>query len=218
LQGRTAEAVAQGLRATAVDGRRAEYWHVLGLAQLAAQRLPESALALERAIRMKPYDVRYVGDLARVTLLMGGAGSSDARARAIALAEQAVWTDPNNPLSHVTRALVMQVSGDVPEALSAIERAMTLDPQSDNSSLYVTATQIYAASGRPVDAIRVANLGLGILYPPQRSVDLRVELARALVAAGQPTTALLELDAALAIRPGYRPAEQLRSELRRPSK
>ena len=69
------------------------------------------------------------------------------------------------------------------------------------------------ASGRTADAIATARRAIGALNL-QDSVQIRVELARALVAAGQPAQALAELDAALAIRPNDAAALQLRAQIR----
>jgi O-antigen ligase/cytochrome c-type biogenesis protein CcmH/NrfG len=214
LQGRAAEAIDRGLLAARLDPGRAEYWHGLGLAYISAARWADASVALERAIKLAPYDVRNIGDLARAQLLLAGSSGAAPRARAIELSDQAVRTDPNNPRAHLTRAVVMQVSGNLPEALRAVERALSLDPRSTNATLYVAATQIYLDSARPADAVRVAREGLGILGPILASMPLRYELARALVATSQPSLALMELDAALSIQPGHVPSQRLRAEIR----
>jgi Tfp pilus assembly protein PilF len=207
---------------------------------------------------LAPYDVRYLGDLARALLLLDAAGETGARVRATAVAEQAVRLDPNNPQANLTRAVVMQVTGNLAEAMRSVERALALDPQSGNlrlyttaiqiylsvaenqlasgdngaavraveraltvhprwteAGLYVTATKVYLAAGRPIDAVRTARQGLVAVSPPIASVELRIELARALVATGQPAAALAELDAALALQPNNLAAQQLRAEIRR---
>jgi Tfp pilus assembly protein PilF len=173
----------------------------------------DAARAFEHASTLAPYDVRYDGDLARALAVMAQRGDKSSADRSRVVAERAIRIDPNNPRAHETRAIVMQFTGDLPEALKSVERAVALDPQSDNSALYVTAAQIYTASGRATDAIRIARKGLTILYPPIRSVELRIELARALVAAAQPSNAVLELDAALAIQPQNQAAQQLRAQI-----
>jgi Tfp pilus assembly protein PilF len=129
------------------------------------------------------------------------------------LAEEAVRIDPNNPLAQLTRAVVMQFTANLPEATRSVERALALDPGSDNDGLYVTAAQIYLDSGRASDAVKLARRGLGVLGATPASVPLRYELARALVASSQPSDALAELETALSIQPGYAPAQRLRSEI-----
>jgi O-antigen ligase len=188
LQGRAAEAIDLGLLATRLDSRRAEYWQGLGLA--------------------------YIGDHARAQLLLAGGSDGAARAKAVELSGAAVRIDPNNPRAHLTHAVVMQVAGDLPEALRSIERALALDPRSTNATLYVAASQIYLDSGRPSDSVRIARTGIPLLGSDLASVPLRYELARALVASNQPSEALGELDAALSIQPGYAPAQRLRTEIR----
>jgi O-antigen ligase/tetratricopeptide (TPR) repeat protein len=214
LQGHAREAVDLALRATRSDPGRAEYWHGLGLAYISASRWADASAAFDRARKLAPYDVRNAGDFARAQVILASSGDGNARTKATELADEAVRVDPNNPLAQLTRAVVMQVSGNLPEATRSVERALALDPASTNDVLYVTATQIYSDSGRASDAVRVARRGLGVLGGTAVSVPLRYELARALVASSQPSDALTELDIALSIQPGYAPAEQLRSEIR----
>jgi len=212
LMGRAGEAIDKAVHATQLDPRRAEYWHGLGLAYISAGRWADAGAAFDRAVRLAPYDVRNVGDLARAQLLLGSTGDQSARAKAMEMSSRAVQIDPNNPLSHLTRAVVMQSTGNLPEALIAVERALVLDPESDNGALYVTAAQIYIDSVRPSDAIRVAQQGLSII-PVTRTVALRYELARALVAMRRPADALVELDLALAIEPNNASIQQLKVDI-----
>jgi tetratricopeptide (TPR) repeat protein len=107
----------------------------------------------------------------------------------------------------------MQVTRNLPEAIRSVEKAAALDPTSVNAKLWLTATQIYLDSARPTDATRVARQGIDLLGPSPASIPVRYELARALVAIGQPRDALAELDFALSIR-AYAPAERLRAEIR----
>jgi O-antigen ligase/tetratricopeptide (TPR) repeat protein len=212
---RATEAIQLADRATRADPGRSEYWQGLGLAYIGANRLRDAASALENASRLAPHDVRIIADLARVLILLERAGDSTARARALELGEKAVRIDPNNPRANLTRAVVMQVAGNLPEALHSVERALALDPQSQNANLYVTAAQIYTATGRPADGIRIARVGIALIAPPIASVPLRIELARALIAVGQPNDALAEVDAALAIQPNQPSAVQLLDEIQR---
>lgn len=213
LQGQSSQAIDQGLRATRSDGRRAEYWDTLGLAYISAQRWQEASNAFDQAHRLAPYDFRYTGDLVQAQLLLANAGDSGALARAVQFAEEAVRTDPNNPRPNLTRAVAMQASGNLVEALRSVERALALDPGSTNGPLYVTAAQVLLASGRAADSIQVARQGLAVLGRSRSSVALRVELARALVAAGKPADALAELDIALTIQPSDPAAARLRAEI-----
>jgi O-antigen ligase/tetratricopeptide (TPR) repeat protein len=214
LLGKVPQAVELGLTATRADPARPEYWHDLGLAYVAAARWSEASAAFDRASHLAPYDVRHIGDLARTELILARAGDSKARELALELAETAVRVDPNNPQSHATRAVIMQGVGNLPEAARSAERAITLDPTTVNAGPYVTATQIYLALGRVSDAIRIARQGLLTVGPPVTSIELRVELARALLMSGQPREALATLDAALAIQPDNRSALLLREEVR----
>lgn len=214
LTGKTQQAIDLGLRATRLDPGRAEYWHDLGLAYVGDARWQDASTAFERASRLAPYDQRHVGDFARAQLALALKGDPTARSKALELGDLAVRIDPNNPLSHLTRAVVMQATVNVSEALRSVRRALDLDPQSRNASLYTTAVQVTAASGQAREALAVARQGIGILGRSVQSVALRVELARVLVTLGQANDALSELDTALAIHPGHVAATRLQAEIR----
>jgi tetratricopeptide (TPR) repeat protein len=213
VPGRVQQAIDLAARATRADPMRPEYWHGLGLSYAAASRWRDAAAAFDRAGRLAPHEIRYKGD--EIAALVS-VGDSDARARAAQLADISVSMDPNNPLAQLSRANVMQLSGNFPEALRSVERALALDPGSMNDRLYITAAQVYLDSGRPTDALAAARKGLAIIDAREvsvRSVPLRYELARALATNGQRKDALEELDLILRIRPGYAPAQLLKAQL-----
>jgi tetratricopeptide (TPR) repeat protein len=212
LAGQPAQAVASALRATQSDSGRAQYWDGLGLAYVSAQRANDAVAAFDRAAALAPYDVRYLGDLASAHLLLVQRGDSTAAKRAREIGDRAIRTDPNNPLANLTRAVVMQVTGDLQEALKAADRALQLD-QSNNWDIYLTKTQILEDLGRPGDAIASARFGLTRIPDPQNQIALRIELVRALMATSQLADALIEVDAVLAIRPGLPTAQQLKAQI-----
>ncbi|MDQ2912816.1 MAG: O-antigen ligase family protein [Chloroflexota bacterium] len=211
--GKLPDAIDRLVRATTLDGGRPEYWHFLGLAYAAAGQWRDARSAFAHARMLAPYDVRNAGDEARADLALSRAGDSAAGPAALALADSAVQIDHNNPYSHFTRAVVRQVLGDLPEADHSVDRALALEPNSSDAARYVTAAQIKIDLGHPSDAIDVARRGLSIVGLTRQSVQLRYELARALVSTGRLTEALSELDQALAISPNQ-PAEALRSQVR----
>jgi tetratricopeptide (TPR) repeat protein len=194
-----------------MDPGRAEYWHTLGLAYVATARWRDAATALDRASALAPYDVSYLNDSMAAQFALG---ASDSKSRALALADLAVHVDPNNPRAHLMRATAMLATGNLPEALRSVDRALALDPASSNPGLYLTGAQVYRATGRPAGAVAIARQGLLIVGRSPQSVGLRLELARALVAAGQPRDALAELDIALAIQPNDPATQRLRDEIR----
>ena len=212
LAGRNQQAIDLGLRATSGDPRRGAYWDTLGLAYVSADRAGDAVSAFRRASDLAPYDYRYSGDLARAYAQAFQKGDASAAPRARQVAERVVAVDPNNPLTHLTRAVVMQVTGDLTEALRSADRALELD-QSNNREIYLTETQVLIGLGRPSDAVDVAGRGLARIPDPRNQVPLRVELARALALNGQLTEALKEIEAALAIQPSYAPAQQLRAQI-----
>ncbi|MDP9223419.1 MAG: O-antigen ligase family protein, partial [Actinomycetota bacterium] len=152
LQGRNQVAVDFGLRATRSDSLRPQYWDTLGLAYVSADRLADAVSAFERARSLAHYDVRYDGDLARTLVSLAQRGDASSAARAREVAERAIRTDPNNPRALQTRAVVMQVIGNLPEALSSSERALALDRldpfgRTANADMYVTGIQVLASLG-----------------------------------------------------------------------
>jgi tetratricopeptide (TPR) repeat protein len=161
-----------------------------------------------------PYDVRNVGEVAGAHALLFQRADVAYKEKARALTDNAVAIDPNNPQASLTRAIVMQVTGDRPEALKPAERALELDPLSSNADVYLVATEVLIGNARMDDAIAMARRAIGVLPNPQNTVFIRVELARALALNGQQTDALAELDATLAIRPTDPAALQLRAQIR----
>jgi len=219
LLGQTQRAVDLGLRATRSDALRPQYWNTLGLAYVSGNRLGEAVSAFERATSLAPYDVRYGGDLARAHAAQVLLGDRTAVARARDVADRVVRTDPNNPRAHHTRAVVMQATGDLPEALKSSERSIALDRTTPagtttNRDFYVTGVQVLNALGRPSDAIAVARVGILRLPDDVTEVPLRIELVRSLVASGQLAEALTEIDLVLVVRPNDPNAQQLRAQIR----
>jgi Flp pilus assembly protein TadD len=212
LQGHPSEAIDLGLRATQADPQRAQYWDTLGLAYVAAGRFKDAASSFDDASRLAPYDARYDGDLARAYLALFQRGDAASGPRARMVADRVVQRDPNNPKANLTRAIVMQVTGDLPEALRSIERAFTLS-QSNDRDIFLTATQVLLGLGRSGDAIAMAHRGIDRLPNPADQVPVRIELVRALIASGQTADALAELDAILAIQPGQPTALQLQAQI-----
>jgi len=219
LQGQTRLAVESGLRATRSDALRPQYWDTLGLAYVSDNRLGDAVSAFERASKLAPYDVRYGSDLARALAAPALQGDRTSVERAREVADRVVRTDPNNPLAHQTRAVVMQITDNLPEALKSSERALALDRLNSaglttNRDIYLTGVQVLNALGRPPDAIAVARRGIARLPDELTRVPIRIELARSLTANGQLAEALTEIDLVLAVRPNDSNAQQLRAQIR----
>jgi len=219
LQGQSQMAIDSGLRATRSDPRRPQYWDTLGLAYISGNRIGDAVSAFEQASKLAPYDVRYDGDLARALAAPALSGDRTTVARAREVADRAVRTDPNNPLAHQTRAVVMQVTGNLPEALKSSERALALDRTSsggytNNRDIYLTGVQVLYALERWPDAITLCRRAIARLPDEVARVPIRIELSRSLLANGQPAEALTEIDAVLAVRPNNLDAQQLRTQIR----
>jgi len=218
LRGQAQVAIASGLRATGSDSLRPQYWDTLGLAYISGDRVSEAVSAFERASKLAPYDVRYDGDLARALALLAQRGDKTSAVRATEVADRVVRTDPNNPLAQQTRAVVMQFTDNLPEALKSSQRAIALDRTSEvgyttNLDFYITGLQVLNALGRPLDAVTLARASIAKAPNPASEASLRLELARALMASGQLNEALTEVDRVLALQPGQPAAQQLRAQL-----
>jgi O-antigen ligase len=218
LVGRSPFAITAALSATNRDSGRAEYWNTLGLAYVSGDRIGDAVWAFEHASKLAPYDVRFDGDLARGLALLAQRGDKTSGVRAAEVADRVVQTDPNNPLAHQTRAVVMQFAGNLAEALKSSEHALALDKTSEvgyttNLDIYVTALQVLNALGRPLDAITLARASIAKAPTPASEALLRLELARALVASGQLKEALSEVDRVLALQPGQPTAQELRAQV-----
>src|SRR5439155_5794369 len=120
------------------------------------------------------YDVRYDGGLARAPAASTLRRGSTLGLRARDVGHPGVRTGPNNPLAHQTRAVVMQITGNLPEALKSSERAIALDRTSTNPDFYVTGVQVLNALGRAPDAIVLARLGIAKLPADVTSVPIRI--------------------------------------------
>jgi O-antigen ligase len=214
LAGKRVDAVEFALRATNLDSGRAEYWATLGLSYAALSRWADAVGALERASSAAKYNPRYLRDLAAAHLALASTGQTTSRGRAREVGDRVVQLDPNSPRAHLTRAVVRQFLGDYPQALVSVEQALALDPNSVNRELYIVAAQVLLLSGRHSDAIDICRRGLLVFGPTKLSVAIRVELARALIAAAQPREALEVLDIALVIDPANAPAQELRQAVR----
>jgi O-antigen ligase/tetratricopeptide (TPR) repeat protein len=213
LTGQQALAVELGVRATRSDPGRAEYWDTLGLAYASTTNWREAAAAFDRARTLAPYDTRYWVDLVTADLLLATTGDATAQANAQKFADGAIQMDRNNPRTHLARAVAMQAGGDIREALRSAERALALDPNSTNDQLYVVVAQLRLSSGNASDAAGVARQGISVFGLTNRSVGIRLELARALATSGQPVEAIRELDLALSIQPSNATLQRLRAQI-----
>jgi Tfp pilus assembly protein PilF len=69
------------------------------------------------------------------------------------------------------------------------------------------------SSGRPKDAVRLARDGLAIAQTAKAAIEMRIDLARGLLALGQREDALMELEIVLENQPGNRTAQELRAQI-----
>jgi tetratricopeptide (TPR) repeat protein len=220
VPGTAALAIDFANQATRLDPSRADYFHQLALAYVAAGRWTDASVALQKAADLGPYDIRFLTDGIQVQLALARGGDKTALERAAQLADQAVRVDPNNPNGHLNRAVVAFNRGDLPAALASIDRALVLDPNPISAQLFSVSSQIYVAAmlsdvagGRLDDAITKSRRGLVQLGLNVASVPVRLELARALARSGRSEEALGEIDAALALVPGDPALLQLKAEI-----
>lgn len=208
--GDVATAVRSGASATDLDPRRPEYWHGLGLAQVAAGSVEQALESFRRAVDLAPYQASYIGSLVRAELTLGLQGHGAMLQRAHAHALEGVERDPHNGESHYTLALAALVLGDARTAARESERGFELSPNSRSESVYDVAMRAYLALGDLENAERWARLGIQWAPP---AMDLRLRLIRLLLDQRRVEQAVAELELALEIDPDDPRARELEAEI-----
>lgn len=211
-RGEVPQAIAAAERSIGLDGLRAEHWQGLGLSYAAGGRLHDALRAFERAVELAPYHVTYLANVAKAHLVLASQNEPGAAGRAVAAAERAVATDPNNGEAHFALALVAQQTGQSTRAAEASERGLELMPRARDVGAYEIAGRAYIALQRYADAERWLRLGLPLARPSEL-VPLRLVLARVLIAQGRVADARIEIERVLAFDPMNATALRLRAEI-----
>lgn len=207
-----AVAIATGQRAVALDPNIPEYWHDLGLALAANERLRPAEDAFRRAADAAPYQAVYWINLAKAQIAIGQGSGGPELAEALATARRAAAADPNLADVHQVLALALLANGSPAAAAEAAELSLTLNPYPRDRTLFEVAARAYLEDGRPGDVERWAKLGI-----PQTAgrdqIDLRVLLARALVQQGRTQEGREQLRIVLESVPDHPEALRLQREL-----
>ena len=116
--------------------------------------------------------------------------------RAIALGERVVAERPDMPLSLVHLAFLYNEAGDHPRAISAIRRAMTLNPAADDVAALAGA--YLTEAGQPQEAVKLLA---AYVSAPQPDIDVVNAYGVALASSGRARDALDAFNRARALDP-----------------
>jgi len=169
---------------------------------------PDSARAmLERARRMFP---SYSGDDGPAWYLTRAALDARDTTQALAMLEQVTGRDETAFDANKLEAELRERRGDLTGAAAAVERLLWIWPYTagDHEALAIIATKL----GDHARAVRERRAIIALR--PGDLMEARLELARALAAAGDTTAARRELLGILEEAPGYEGAQLLLLELR----
>jgi Flp pilus assembly protein TadD len=177
-EGRNADAEQFYRGAVEADKNYVDAWYGLGSSLQRQGKFPEAAVALERAMELKPNRADIVCDLAMCRMSMeDGAG-------ALALMLKAVALDPNLAMAQGNLGAVHLRAGRLLEAEKATRHAMELAPNEPRwvSNLAVLAKDLgrfdeaealfrRALSMRPGYALAHANLLFCVNYHPTKTAE-----------------------------------------------
>jgi tetratricopeptide (TPR) repeat protein len=161
----------------------AQAYYEMGLARRAAGDTTGALRALSQALEIDPTLAQAHVERAAIQLARGNAQAS------LADAQAALAVDPEHALAHVVLGEVMRLGfGDAAQALSAYERAVSLDPALAEPTF--AARWRAATAARPARLISLANEHLNA-HPDDPLAAYY--LGQALTARGTPETAIRRL-------------------------
>jgi tetratricopeptide (TPR) repeat protein len=159
-------------RLLALQGPREAEWYIqLGNGWLASGEPGKAVAAYERAVRLRPRNVRALQSLAR------GLKASGKSLRSAGILQQAIQIAPSDAASWYQSAVLALELGQAGEALGKMQKAVALDP--DLPGEYTTLARIQAASGQALSDFEKA-----IRYRPNFAPHL-YDYALALSSTGQ---------------------------------
>ncbi|GEM_PF-1908134 len=118
----------------------------LGWTYLMQERMELAEEEIVKAIRKNPYDGGFYVGLAYVYLERARGGEVIDADKLISAATRAAELDPHYPEPHMILAEYYQLSGNLPSARRAIEKAVRISP--NNQSAHILAAEIYLGLGR----------------------------------------------------------------------
>jgi Flp pilus assembly protein TadD/TolB-like protein/tRNA A-37 threonylcarbamoyl transferase component Bud32 len=136
----------------------------LGTSYYFLGRYSDAARSFEKAVALTPHDFLYWRNLGDAYRWIPGQEANARRAyqRAIALADEAIRLNPNNARAYLSRASALAKLGRVPEARTAIIRALELEPQYASNAY--EAAVIANIAGAEDDAIARIEQALRLRY------------------------------------------------------
>jgi protein O-GlcNAc transferase len=123
IQGKPREAAEAFRRAVALDPADATAWRNLGAAEQQLDRLAEAKAAFERSLALAPDDPLTLGSYALLAALCG------LPREAVTICRGALAQHPGVPLAWFALGNAHLLMGELPEAESALHRALELSPQ-----------------------------------------------------------------------------------------
>lgn len=133
--------VAELARLIALQQPREAEWYVqLGEAWLGSEDPGKAVAAYERAVQLRPRNVRALQSLAR------GLKASGQGLRSAGILQQAIQIAPSNAASWYQSAVMASELGRAGEALEKMQKAISLDP--DLPGAYTTLARMQTAAGQ----------------------------------------------------------------------
>jgi predicted CXXCH cytochrome family protein len=174
--------------------REAEWYLQLGDAWLASREPVKAVTAYERAVRLRPLEVRGLQSLAR------GLRASGQAVRRAEVLRQAIQIAPSDAGSWYQSAALAQELGRTGEAIEKMQKAIALDP--DLPGAYTTLAGILAAAGQTDGAEAALREALRVDPYDAAAWDLA---GRALAEKRQFPEALYDFEKAIRHRPNFAP-------------
>src|SRR5256885_2855535 len=198
-------------RATQLDPSRATHWSGLGQALEAAHDTAGARAAYLEATRRRPDELPFWWGLSRTNIDLAAQGVAGAAAAAVDAAKRAIAADALEPNSYdqLARAQLL-AAGDNAGALDSARHAIALFPK--DPGYYIVAAEATRRSGDIAGSIAWLRQGV----TATEDADLRLNLARALIATSQNSEARTVLEELLRKDPANAAALELIRQLPAP--
>jgi tetratricopeptide (TPR) repeat protein len=179
-------------RATQLDPARAGHWFALGQALEAARDTAGARAAYLEATRRRPDELPFWWGVSRTNIDLAAQGVAGAAAAAVDAAERGIAADGLDPNGYdqLARAQLL-AAGDNAGALDSARRAIALYAR--DPGYYLVAAEATRRAGDVAGSIAWLRQGVAAT----EDTDLRLNLARALIATAQPGEARAVLEALL---------------------
>ena len=179
-------------RATQLDPSRASHWFALGQALEAAHDTAGARTAYLEAARRRPDELPFWWGLSRTNIDLAAQGVPGAAAAAVDAAKRGIAADALDPNGYdqLARAQLL-AAGDNAAAIESARHAIALYPR--DPGYYLVAAEATRRAGDVAGSITWLRQGVAAT----EDADLRLNLARALIATAQTAEARAVLEALL---------------------